>query len=65
MKDSQQLSTAYDYENKGTSFLIIALFFTILALMFVSLRIYTRIWITRAFGWDDKLIILSIVTFSA
>ncbi|MCJ1347138.1 hypothetical protein MMC31_005359 [Peltigera leucophlebia] len=61
MEDSQHLSTAYEKENRGTAFLVIALFFTILAFIFVSLRIYTRIWITRAFGWDDGTIILSLV----
>lgn len=65
MKDSQQLSAAYGNENRGTSFLVVTLFFTILALIFVSLRIYTRIWITRAFGWDDGMIIFSLVSFSA
>lgn len=62
MEDSQQSSDAYGKENKGTAFLVIALLFTTLALMVVGLRIYIRIWISRAFGWDDGMIIFSLVS---
>ena len=33
-----------------------------LVLIFVLLRIYTRIWIARAFWWDDFAIIMALVS---
>lgn len=48
-------------ENKGPAFLTVALLFTVLAALTVLLRVYVRVWIKRAFGWDDGIIILSTV----
>ncbi|KAL2058661.1 hypothetical protein ABVK25_001391 [Lepraria finkii] len=47
--------------NKGSAFLSVALVFTIIALMFVLARIYVRIWVKHAFGWDDGMVILSML----
>ena len=35
-----------------------------LVLIFFALRIYTRIWIAKAFWWDDFTIILAVVRCS-
>ena len=51
--------------NKGPAFLTVALVFTIIALMFVLVRIYVRIWVKHAFGWDDGMVILSMVSLRA
>lgn len=37
-------------QNKGPAFLTVALVFTIIALMFVLVRVYVRIWVKPAFG---------------
>ena len=55
-------------QNKGPAFLTVALLFTILASVFVVLRVYVRIWVKPAFGWDDGMIIFAMVslkTFSS
>ena len=49
-------------QNKGPAFLAVALLFTILASIFVSLRVYVRVWAKPAFGWDDGLIIFATVS---
>lgn len=36
----------------------------ILALVIVALRIFTRVWIKRAAGWDDVLIVIAMVWFT-
>ena len=33
--------------------------FTITALVFIALRIFTRVWIVRSFGVDDALIAIT------
>jgi len=52
-------------QNKGPAFLTVALVFTIIALMFVLVRVYVRIWVNPAFGWDDGMVILSMVRLRA
>ena len=49
-------------QNKGPAFLAVALVFTILASIFVFLRVYVRVWVKPAFGWDDGLIIFATVS---
>ena len=49
-------------QNKGPAFLAIVLLFTILASVFVFLRVYVRIWVKPAFGWDDGMIIFATVS---
>ena len=50
-------------QNKGPMFLSLVLVFTIIALLVVLLRVYVRIWITRAFGWDDGMVVASMVSW--
>lgn len=49
-------------QTKGTAFLAVALTSTIIASIVVTVRVYIRIWIKRTFGWDDGLIIFSLVS---
>ena len=42
--------------------MVVALIFTITASIVPGPRVYIRIWIKRTFGWDDGLIIFSLVT---
>ena len=48
-------------QNKGPAFIVVALIFTITASIVAGLRVYIRVWIKRKFGWDDRLIIFSLV----
>lgn len=48
-------------QNRGTSFLVVALTFTIIASIVVTLRVYIRVWVKRAYGWDDGFIVSSLV----
>ena len=48
-------------QNKGTAFMVVTLTFTVIASVVVNLRVYIRIWVKRTFGWDDGLIIFSLV----
>lgn len=48
-------------QNRGTAFLAVALVFTIIAFCFVLTRVYVRLWLKRAFGWDDGMAILAMV----
>lgn len=48
-------------QNKGPTFLAVALVSTILALSFVLTRVYVRVWLKRAFGWDDGMVIVAMV----
>lgn len=52
-------------QNKGPAFLTVALVFTILAFIFVLARVHVRVWVKPAFGWDDGLVILSMVSARA
>ena len=48
-------------QNKGPTFMVVALIFTITASVVTGLRVYIRIWIKRKFRWDDGLIIFSLI----
>jgi len=47
--------------NKGPMELGIAITLTVLALIQVGLRLHTRIFVSRAMGWDDWLAAASMV----
>ena len=53
-----------DHSDKGPAFLAIALVFTTLAFCLVLARVYVRVWVKHAFGWDDVFIILATVSAS-
>lgn len=55
-------STLEKGPERGTTFLAVVLIFTALAIVFVLLRIYIRIWIRHSFGWDDGMVIVSMVS---
>ena len=48
-------------QDKGPALLAVALAFTISALLFVLPRVYVRIWMNNAFGWDDVMVIVAMV----
>lgn len=48
-------------ENKGPGCIAFAAIMTTLSLVFVSVRFYVRTRIVRAIGWDDWVILLSVV----
>ncbi|KAL8673087.1 MAG: hypothetical protein Q9168_002470 [Polycauliona sp. 1 TL-2023] len=48
-------------QNKGPAFLAVALAFTVASAVFVLLRVYVRGWIRQCFGWDDGMVIFSMV----
>ena len=48
-------------QDKGPAFLAVALVFTIIAFFFVLTRVYVRTCLVRAFGWDDAMVIFSMV----
>lgn len=49
-------------QNRGPAFLVVTLIFTIVASIVVTLRVYIRVWVKRTFGWDDGVIIFSLVS---
>jgi hypothetical protein len=55
---------APEYVNASHAGRIVALvgFFQFLALTFVALRVYVRVFMVRAFGWDDGLIVVASVS---
>ena len=53
---------ASDEGNWGTPIIALTAFFLVLVLLFLFLRIATRVWIVRSFWWDDFAIILAVVT---
>lgn len=44
---------------KNYALVIVEFVFTILAIVFVTLRIFTRLWIVKGIGFDDGFIVLS------
>ena len=48
--------------NNGHKILIVSWAECGVALIFVTLRIFTRLRLVRAFGWDDAMIIVAIVS---
>jgi len=41
--------------------MIVNSIFLVLCTIFMSLRMYTRIWIVRTFGWDDASLLLGFI----
>lgn len=39
--------------SRGQGVIVAGVVLLLLSLLFVSIRLYTRIWVTRALGWDD------------
>ena len=48
-------------QNIGLELTVVALVFFPLALIAVCLRLFVRLWIVRAAGWDDWHIVLAVV----
>lgn len=46
---------------KNYSLVILEFLFTTLAIVFVILRVFTRLWIVKNIGFDDAFIVLSTV----
>ncbi|KAL9589098.1 MAG: hypothetical protein Q9203_002111 [Teloschistes exilis] len=59
--DNPKAQSSERRENKGPSFLATALVFTIIALVFVSLRLRVRTWVEHSAGWDDGMIVFSTI----
>ena len=59
--DRLQLTQSLSKEDRGPTVLSLALFFTILALLFVLARVHVRVWVKQAFGWDDGVMIFATV----
>ena len=49
-------------QNRGPTFLIVALLFFAFALISVSLRLFARVRVLGLTGWDDLLISLAMVS---
>lgn len=47
--------------DRPSEVLAVALTLTIIASIVVTVRVYIRIWVKRTFGWDDGLIVISLV----
>ena len=47
----------------GPGIIGITAFLEALVLVTIVLRVYTRIWVAKAFWWDDVAIILAVVSF--
>jgi hypothetical protein len=43
-----------DPRNRTNVYIVVYTTFTSLVVLFVSLRLYAKIWITRSIGWDDR-----------
>ena len=52
---------ARDEGNWGVPIVALTAFFLALVILFLLLRIITRIWIVKSFWWDDFTIILAVV----
>jgi hypothetical protein len=55
-------STVNLAENRGPELLIIIWIFTVLTILVVGLKLFTRVNILHAFGFDDFFIIISTVS---
>ena len=60
--NNNPLHTEASSENLGPAFLGVDWAVFSLSTIVVVLRLYTRTWITRNFGWDDATIALTQVT---
>jgi hypothetical protein len=52
----------YHPESKVVPHVVVIIFLTVIMLVVVALRVYTRLALARSFGWDDGLIIAAAVT---
>ncbi|OJD32282.1 phosphatidylserine decarboxylase [Diplodia corticola] len=52
-------ATAVDTRDRGPEFVAVAVSLTVFASIFVVARLWTRIFRTKAFGWDDGFIIVA------
>ena len=59
MNSSNPLHTTASHGNLGPVFLGVDWALFSLSTIMVLLRLYTRLWITRNFGWDDATIALT------
>ena len=55
------MSTPTNVETRGPSIEAVAIFFPILAAIFVALRTYTRLYVVRWFGVDDWVTVATLV----
>ncbi|WQF78849.1 hypothetical protein CDEST_03863 [Colletotrichum destructivum] len=55
------IDPAWAAESNTARILAVVTVFHVLALISVGLRVYARVWVIRAAGWDDLMIILSAV----
>ena len=55
---------ASDQANWGPAILALTIAFLVVVLIFLFLRIITRVWIVRQFWYDDAAIILAVVRAS-
>jgi len=49
-------------ESTGASLLITNCVMLSISLVVIGIRIYTRVWISNNFGWDDVFILLALVS---
>lgn len=56
------IDPAWAAESNTARILAVVTVFHVLALISVGLRVYARVWVIRAAGWDDLMIILSAVS---
>lgn len=47
-------------QDKGVGLLVVAISLTFIAFIVVTLRVYIRIWVKHALGWDDGFVIFSL-----
>ena len=63
-KRRQHAKMASDEGNWGPAILALTIAFLVLVLIFLFLRIFTRVWIVHQFWYDDAAIILAVVSAS-
>jgi hypothetical protein len=51
-----------DKPSRQAELIGVVVFLTAFAMFFVSMRLYTRLFTTRSFGWDDTFILLALVS---
>lgn len=56
------MSTELDYESRGPELFAVAITFVSLAAITVILRTYVRVFLVKAFGWDDAWMIIALVS---
>lgn len=56
------MSTELNYESRGPELFAVATTFVSLAAITVILRVYVRVFLVKAFGWDDAWMIVALVS---